>query len=165
MRNRIAGWIVVFLACLALQATAVSFIGIYGIVPDLVLVALFVLALRYGIMTALYTGFVVGLCQDLYSPALLGQNALAKTVTGYFAGMFNERVMNTDPLMKMAILVLSFLVHDIIFYTVEAVAAGSGAGSVLRQLLFATLPRAVYSVLFAAAYYLWQQGRPRPLQG
>jgi rod shape-determining protein MreD len=165
MRNRVVGWIAVFLAFLALQGTVVPFVGICAIVPDLVMVGLFVFALKYGVMPALYVGFGVGLCQDLYSPALLGQNALAKTVTGYATGMFNERVMNTDPLMKIAILVLAFALHDAVFYTVEAVSAGSGAGTVLRQLMGFTLPRAVYSAVLAAAYYLWQQGRSRPLQG
>ena len=153
MRRRIVIWLALFLACLALQATVAARVALWGVRPDLVFLALFVFALRSGPLPGIYVGFVLGLCQDLYAPAVLGQNALCKTVTGYFCGLFNERMMRTDPVVKLVILLLAFLLHDLMFWGVDVLKQGAPPVSLLVNLGIRTLPRAAYTMVFAALYY------------
>ncbi len=102
-----------------------------------------------------YVGFILGLGMDLYSPAMLGQNAFAKTVIGFFMGLFNEKVMRTDPVLKVVILVVSFLIHDIIFFGVELLKNGSSLISLFPDIFTETLPRTVYTVLLVLLVQIW----------
>jgi rod shape-determining protein MreD len=104
-------------------------------------------------MTGVWVGFFLGLAQDLYSPSLLGQNALSKTMAGFFAGIFNDKVMRVDPLIHLVFLFIMFLIHDLLFDIVQIVKKG-GDGIVLHELLTATIPRALYSLLFALLPYI-----------
>lgn len=152
-------WIAVLLAVLALQGTLIPLVGINGIQPDIVFIALFVFALRYGVMAATWVGFAVGLCQDLYSPAVIGQNALCKSVSGFFFGLFNERVMSTDPLTKMLILLIAFGIHDVLFSLTDMLKYGAPLSAELLELIIRTLPRAIYSIAVAALYFGWEHMR------
>ncbi len=162
MRRALAGWIVVFVAALAVQGVLGPRLAIADVQPDFVFLALYVLALKTGSLPAIYVGFLVGLCQDLYSPALLGQNALCKSILGWFCGLFNERMMSTDPLMKAVILVIAFLVHDLVFWSVDAAVTGAAPLSLFVELGLRALPRALYSLALAALLYIWQRTRRRP---
>ncbi|MBN1131365.1 MAG: rod shape-determining protein MreD [Chitinispirillaceae bacterium] len=154
MTRAIFRWSTLFLVCFVLQTTLVPALTVFGVRPDLLMIALFLLAVRTGQMTSVWAGFFLGLAQDLYAPSILGQNALSKAVAGFFAGFFNERVMRLDPLVQMVLLFLMFLVNDALFYLVQAVKSGGGGGIVVQGLLTVTGPRALYSMLFAILPYI-----------
>jgi rod shape-determining protein MreD len=154
-------WVFVFIMCFAAQATIVPAIRVFGREPDIIFVAVFVFALRFGVTPAIWLGFAVGLLQDLYSPSILGQNALAKTISGAFCGLFNERVMSTDPIMKLVILVLAFLMHDCVVIAADMVKEGLPLMSLLSGLVLTTLPRTLFSALFAGVYYGWEYAHRR----
>jgi rod shape-determining protein MreD len=126
-------WAGIFLLCIILQTTLVPAIGIFGAGPDLLMVALFFLARKTGPFGATWVGFFLGLAEDLYSPSILGQNALSRTVAGFFAGLFNERVMRVDFMFQLVLLLVTFFHHDALYYTVQMIkTGGSGAGGVLH---------------------------------
>ena len=156
-------WIGFFVAAMAMQTSLMPSIGIFGVQPDLLVLVLFALSMRYGVLAGIFVGFFLGLSQDLYSTAVLGQNALAKTLTGFFVGLFNERVMRTDPIIKVVILLLTFAVHDVLYIAVEIARAGAPIGATLLWLLTRTAPRAAYSVVLMLLFYLWQTYRKSPL--
>jgi rod shape-determining protein MreD len=163
MRRIVALWVVAFLVALAAQGTVVPLVSIGGNTPDLVFVVLFAFALKFGITASIWVGFAVGLCQDLYSPAILGQNALSKSVAGMFLGLFDERVMRTDPLTKMVLLLVAFLIHDAAFGLTDMLKLGTPLSRELLELGINTLPRALYTIVFGALYYGWDYLR-RPAQ-
>ncbi|MFP4417959.1 MAG: rod shape-determining protein MreD [Fibrobacterota bacterium] len=148
-------WFGLFVLFLVLQTTFVPVIGVGGIKPDLLVLGLFLLAIRTGVMPGLYVGFLLGLGQDIYSPSILGQNALSKTVMGFFVGLFNERFMRTDPVLKLIILFLAFILHDTVFTIVLVVKTEADMSILPTELITRTLPRALYSSFFAALIYLW----------
>ena len=154
-------WLLAFMVALILQTSFVPAISLGGIKPDLLIIVLFFFSLKYGVMPGIFVGFFLGLGQDLYSPSLLGQNALVKTVTGALIGLFNERVMRTDPLIKTVLLLVVFIVHDALFLVVQIVKLHDSAGSLFTGLFLHTLPRALYSVAVAALFYLWDM-IPKP---
>ncbi|MDR0305616.1 MAG: rod shape-determining protein MreD [Chitinispirillales bacterium] len=156
MTNKTFKWIGWFLLCIVLQSTVIPHISIFSIKPDLLLLALFLMSTKAGVMAGVYVGFFLGLGQDLFSPEILGQNALAKTVVGFFAGLFNERVMRMDPVTQAALLIVVFLMNDALIMAVQIVKTGGEAHIVLGELLMVTLPRAIYSLLLAMLPFVWE---------
>jgi rod shape-determining protein MreD len=154
MKTASLKWFGLFILCFVLQTTIVPFIGIAGIHPDFPLIALFFLGFRTGPMPSLWAGFFIGLSGDLYSTSILGQNTLSKTIAGFFAGIFNERVMRIDTVIQMVLLVLTFMVNDFVYVAVQMIKSGGGGGDIARHCIIATLPRALYSMLFALIPYL-----------
>jgi rod shape-determining protein MreD len=159
MKKDIIKWAGIFLLCFVLQTTVVPLIAVAGIIPDLLMTALFFLALRHGQMAAVGAGFFLGLGQDLFSaPSILGQNALSKTVAGFFAGFFNERMMRVDFVFQIVLLFVTFLVNDAIYYLVQAVK--TDGGGVVHNLTAFSVPRALYSMVFALLPYIKQHFFP-----
>jgi len=155
MINIILKWVGWFLLCLILQSTAVPYIAILSVKPDLPLLVLFYMSIRFGMMPGVFVGFFLGLGHDLFSSALLGQNALAMSVVGFICGIFNERVMRLDPVMRAVLILAAFLVNDIIISLVHIMKSGASAGTLLGELLVATLPRAAYTLVFALIPFIW----------
>ena len=154
MKTTVLKWVGIFFVCFALQTTIVPVIDIAGIKPDLLLVALFFLSLKYGQMTGVWVGFFLGLSQDLFSPAILGQNALSKAVAAFAAGFFNERVMRLDVIFQMVLMLVVFVINDALFYIVQLVKTGGSGARIFIELITATVPRALYSMLFALVPWL-----------
>jgi rod shape-determining protein MreD len=153
MRTDILKWAGIFLLCFVLQTTVVPLIGVAGTIPDLLMTTLFFLALRNGQMAAVGTGFFLGLAQDLFSaPSILGQNALSKTIAGFFAGFFNERMMRVDVVFQIVLLFVMFLVNDTVYFIVQAVK--TDGGGVMHNLVATSVPRALYSMVFALLPYI-----------
>jgi len=155
MGETILKWLGAFIICLILQTTLVPAIAIFGIQPDLIVMVLAFMCMQHGIMPGIYIGFFLGLSLDLYSPSLLGQNALSKTVIGFFLGLFNEKVMRTDPIMKIIILLIGFFIHDIIFFGAELLKNGNSLIPLIPELFTRTLPRAVYTIVVTFIVILW----------
>lgn len=89
MRHRLFVVLVVLVA-LVVQATVVNRLPLPGgVVPDLVLLAVIAVALVYGTLPGLVTGFCAGLAADLVPPAdhTIGQYAFVFCLVGYIAGM------------------------------------------------------------------------------
>ncbi|MBD3421240.1 MAG: rod shape-determining protein MreD [Chitinivibrionales bacterium] len=148
-------WLVLFMVCIVLQSTLTHTIAVFDIQPDFVIIALFLLSIRHGSIAGVYAGFFVGLGQDLYSPAILGLNALAKTLIGYFIGIFNEKVMSTDPVMKAVILLSSIFLHDTIFLAAHIIKTSASWGILLPEILTNSIPRGLYTIVFIVLYSLW----------
>ena len=156
MIKKTVKWILFIFVCFILQTTLVKAIPVYGIRPDLLIVALFVVATKTGVMQGVYLGFFMGLTQDLYSPSILGQNAFAYSVIGYIAGLFNDKVIKLDPVLKGVLLIILFLVNDALVMTVQVAKSDSGMGMIFPELFFSSLPRAFYSLLFAFIPFAWE---------
>jgi|WetSurMetagenome_2_1015567.scaffolds.fasta_scaffold35318_3 rod shape-determining protein MreD len=149
-------WPLLFIACFVLQTSFVPSIAILGAKPDLLMIILFFFSIRYGVMPGLFMGFLLGLTQDLYTPAILGQNALTKTLLGACIGLFNEKVMRTDPFVKTIILFVMFLLNDSIFLLILMLKNTHHISTLIPELIFKTIPRALYSVFIAALFYFWE---------
>ncbi len=156
MINKVIKWLLFIVVCFILQTTLIKAIAVSGVRPDLLVVALFMVATKTGVMQGVYLGFFMGLTQDLYSPAILGQTALSYSVIGYIAGLFNDKVIKLDPLLKAVLLIMLFLINDTLVMAVQSLKSGSGMGIMFPELLFFSLPRAFYSLLFASIPFVWE---------
>jgi rod shape-determining protein MreD len=130
--------------------------AVFNVKPDLLMIILFFFSIRYGVLPGIFMGFVLGLTQDLYTPAILGQNALTKTIMGACIGLFNEKVMRTDPFVKSILLFVMFLVNDALFMSVLVMKNNAHIATLAPELFMKTIPRALYSVVLAAFFYVWE---------
>ncbi len=134
---------------LILQQTVVQIISIGSIKPDLVMVMLVAVSMRYGSVVGLFSGLTIGLIQDVYAIEALGANAMAKCLVGYFTGLLDEKVIKVMPATKVLFLAVAFLFHDIIY----AVAAGFHGEEFWQALVMRTLPSGIYTLLVGALVF------------
>lgn len=149
-------WFGLFVLVFVLQTTLLPIISIFGVRPDLIMLTLCYFGFKTDVIPALFVGFIVGLGQDFYDPVILGHNALCKTVVGFFTGLFNEKVMRIDPIFQLTLVVISFVIHDIIYYTVQIFKADFTLPLMGMQLLTVTLPRILYTLVFALIPIFWE---------
>lgn len=142
-------WFALIIGIYLLQSTIITQIGIAGVRPDLLLLILFFCAIKTDVIPAVFTGFFIGLTQDFYSPIILGQNALAKTIAGFFAGLFNEKVMRLDPVFQLLLIILMFILHDTVYFLVQMAKTEIAIKTLGIDLLVRTLPRTLYTLFFA----------------
>ncbi|MCX7726747.1 MAG: rod shape-determining protein MreD [Chitinispirillaceae bacterium] len=154
MNKSFIRWFGIVILAFVLQSTIVKVISFYGVKPDLILLALFFLALKTEVIPAVFAGFFMGLALDFYSPTVLGQDALAMSITGFFMGFFNEKIMRLDPIFMFGLLIVSFFIHDILFFLVLVAGKNLNFTNFLVKLLTFTLPRALYTLFLVVIVHL-----------
>ncbi len=117
-------------------------LAIRGIAPDFSVIALVLLALAAGPVSATVGGFVLGLVQDLSNPSLLGLNALCKALLGSGLGRLRGHLAYGLPVVEGLVVLLAVLAHDILFLLVQSRLSDD---AFLMPLITQSLPVAVYS--------------------
>ena len=128
-----------------LQTTWVDSIKIWSIKPDLLIATLSFIALRSGPVVGAYMGLGVGILQDIYLPADLGVNALAKSLIGAALGYSHARMVADSVQVQAALVFGAVICHDLIYYV--------GAGADLPFEASVILGRAVYTGLVSAVFF------------
>lgn len=90
-------------ALLLLQSTALSYLVVFGVKPDLLWVTFAILAAINGSMTSQVVGFVLGIAVDLVTGGPLGFHAFLFTLAGYLFGLGSGKVF-MDPIIVPAVL-------------------------------------------------------------
>jgi rod shape-determining protein MreD len=112
--------LLLLLSLLLIETVILANITYLPAVPDMLLIAVMYLALKNGTLVGETTGFISGLLLDFVSGAPLGLNCLARTVLGYFCGLFN-RTLNSagifiPALLGFCITILKITVLNIISF-------------------------------------------------
>jgi len=134
---------------LILQQTLIQLISIGSIKPDLVMVVLVAVSMRYGSLVGLFSGLAIGLIQDVYAIDALGANAMAKCLVGYGAGLLDEKVIKVMPATKVLFLGVAFLLHDLVY----SLAAGFHGAAFGNALLTRTVPSGIYTLLLGSLVF------------
>jgi rod shape-determining protein MreD len=134
---------------LILQQTLVQIISIGSIKPDLVMVMLVAVSMRYGSVVGLFSGLAIGLIQDVYAIEALGANAMAKCLVGYCTGLLDEKVIKVMPATKVLFLAVAFVVHD----TIYSLAAGFHGMEFWQAIVTRTVPSGIYTLLVGSLVF------------
>ena len=113
----------VALILLLVHFLIVPYLALAHIVPDVILVFLTYLAIREGRLTATVAGFILGFLLDLSGgeASVLGLSALAKSVSGFVAGLFYSevRMFQTLGSYRFAVVVaIASFAHNIIYFLI-----------------------------------------------
>ena len=137
--------ILLLVLAFVLQTTWVDSLKVWSIKPDLLLITLSFIALRSGPIVGAYMGLGVGIFQDIYLPADLGVNALAKSLIGAGLGYSHARMVADSVQVQAALVLGAVICHDLIYYV--------GAGADLPFEVSSILGRAVYTGLVSAVFF------------
>lgn len=85
-------FILFFLLLFVLQFSFLPLIAVYGVVPDLLVLATVSYAFLRGSAWGAMVGFALGLLQDLSTGSFFGLHAFSLTLIGLFFGRFSDRV-------------------------------------------------------------------------
>lgn len=151
MRILLKGAIIV--VALLIQLTLINSITILGLKPDLIMVVVVVFSLLRGAKEGTVSGFASGLLQDIFSTGLLGMNALAKTVIGFFCGIIKEKIFREHILFIIPVItfIASFIQSILMFLLLRAFGIEYGLAWSLKQV---ALPEALYSSLLSPFIFL-----------
>src|SRR5512143_911372 len=101
-----------------IQQTFIPYIEILHFTPDIVLIGLFVIAVRQGQVPATAIGFAAGLATDLFVGEVIGISALANTIAAFIAGYYFDeekvKVIVRTPKF-ITITVICTFVHNLIY--------------------------------------------------
>ena len=79
------------LGVVVLQWLVFQRLGLWGVVPDVVLLFVALVAIKRGRLAGAVAGFSAGLLMDiLTNPQMFGLNALVKTLIGFVVGLFRS---------------------------------------------------------------------------
>jgi rod shape-determining protein MreD len=141
---RIIYLIIVSFVFLLLQVLALDKLSIGEISPDFALLLCCFLALYGGAVQGSILGFIIGLIQDLFNPALLGLNALTKSLMGFAFGHIGQKAIPESAIFFAAIFFLAALAHDFVYLLLFT---GLHLGRFFVILFTVALPSAVYTAV------------------
>lgn len=137
---------------LLIQSTFLKLVAIGGYQPDVIIMALFYVALLKGSYGATIAGFSIGLVQDLFAPQTLGLNALCKSIISFGLGFCQRGVFVEGLIPRSLILFAAVLVHDLLYFLI---ALWPQVGKSLGTTAALGLPTAVYTAIVAyVVFYL-----------
>jgi rod shape-determining protein MreD len=141
---RIVYLVIVSFIFLLLQVLALDKLSIGEISPDFVLLLCSFLALYRGPVQGSVLGFIIGFIQDLFNPALLGLNALTKSLLGFAFGHIGQKAIPESAIFFAAIFFIAALAHDfvyLLFFT------GLHLGRFFVMFFTIALPSAIYTAV------------------
>jgi len=104
------------LGFILLQSTALNFIAINGIKPDLVLVLVILNGFLRGTREGAFLGFVSGVMQDLVSGGYFGMYALINMTAGYLGGLGEGRLYRDNRFIAAGLAWICTLGAQLVFY-------------------------------------------------
>lgn len=148
--------VVVALALIIIQTAVVPFISIATIIPDVLMIWIVFVAIRFGQIPATIAGFSTGLLIDLIGGQFIGLFALSKTIAGFLAGYFyNENKIEQMLGSYQFLIVVGFssFVHNVIYFVIAAQGGEMEISTaIFRFGLFSTFYTAV-AALFPLFFY------------
>ncbi len=113
---QLAKHILLLTLAFVLQTTWAHSLAIAQVKPDLLVLALFYIALGSDPLKATLLAFCFGFIQDTYAPANLGLNALVKSAVTFAINWSRSEIMVDNISVQVAFAGGAVLVHDLIFY-------------------------------------------------
>ncbi|MGE5557116.1 MAG: rod shape-determining protein MreD [Bacillota bacterium] len=141
-----------FLAVFVLIILQATLFAIFGLKPDLVLVAVVAMALLKGSDHGAGWGFSLGLLEDLFNDGrFMGVNTLSKMLTGLLAGYLEKNVFKDSPLVPLVCTFGFTIVNEFVSYFL--LNAFRYHLAFFDALFFSILPLAFYNAIFSPIIY------------
>jgi rod shape-determining protein MreD len=139
--------LVTALLAILLQVTLARYTVGGRLVFDIVLVGVVFAALQWGPVAGILAGTISGLLQDVLAGEVVGVGGLAKTLTGFAAGVVGTQFVLARPQARMLIVAVATVVHRLVIVTVHALIEQHWPGLPWRPLLVETLINAATALV------------------
>lgn len=149
-------YVVVVLGFVPVQTTVLDSVSVFGVRPDLCLVAAAFIGFIRGPLEGLCMGLALGFVQDFFSAGQIGQNLLMKGGAGLAAGFAGRVVANPTTLtMCLVVLGLSLLSGGVFLLSDRGGVTVADTVHVLGRVV---IPQAAYDAsLGAGVYWMWNR--------
>ena len=146
---KVLGYAALILILVPLQVVLVDRISLFGIRPDLALVAVCLIGLYRGETEALLAGLAIGFAQDLFSGGVHWGNLCLKPILGLIAGLASRNLVNLTWVFAFGLILSLSVLSGTVMYLLKAF-TGPGASFFLaaRGII---LPQACYDALVGLA--------------
>lgn len=114
-------YIFISLIIILLQSTVVLYFSISNIVPDLLLIWIIFIAIKWGQIPGTIYGFGIGLIFDLVSGGFIGLSSLSKAISGFITGYFyneNRIEIVLGSYRFLMIVLLISIIHNLIYFLI-----------------------------------------------
>ncbi|MDI6710550.1 MAG: rod shape-determining protein MreD [Thermoanaerobacterales bacterium] len=136
---------------LLLQSTALEFVRVAGMKPDLVMVLVVFHAILRGPREGAFLGLLGGLAEDVLSGFYLGMNGLSRAVAGYLVGLLSTRVYRESTVLVAGLTMLvSWGAEGLNYLLLLALGVSIPPEAALLNLIF---PIGVYNGAVALLFY------------
>lgn len=147
-----------FLLSFVLQVSLAKWLQIFGVGPNIVVIFVVSVAIKWGPAAGCMWGFFAGFTQDVYAPVeWLGAYTIAMTVLGFAVGQLEERFLTLNLPAKIGVLGLGFFICDMIYYGIT----GLAKDVVTNMFLTKTLPECVYTMMIGAIVFYLDPGKKK----
>ena len=135
---------------------------LFGVRPDMAMIALIFLAGGTGTVSLILYGFLVGFIQDVYTPEYLGYNAFTMSIMGFLLGAIRERLTVENYLVKVFATLFACSIHDLVYLVLYTKFELSLLVSLfIRE----SLPGVVYTAVLAVLIMkIWEWAKKGGLQ-
>ncbi|MDR2035593.1 MAG: rod shape-determining protein MreD [Coriobacteriales bacterium] len=140
------------LVAITLQLVVAPVITIFGVVPNFVLVAAIIIAMRNGSIHSTIAGFLLGLVFDLCSSGPMGAMTLVLTVLCFAVGSFSKEVFSGGIIVDLIVLVASIALGELLVSVIYAVVGVNPA--FLLSLVQRVLPGILYDAIIGCIFLL-----------
>jgi rod shape-determining protein MreD len=136
---------VVTIAAVLLQIIIAPHIAIGGVVPNIVLVAVVLVAMRSEVISATIVGFVLGLVFDLATSGPVGGMSLVMALLSYGVSSFRKDIFQDNWVMQVIVLLLAAFAGELLHNVLYSIIGYDT--DFLSSLLRRALPGALYDSL------------------
>jgi rod shape-determining protein MreD len=149
--KKILIYFLLFVLLVPVQALLLSYFSVFGTVPDLAFVAIYLIGIRFGEMEGVLMGMSLGFLLDFFSIGFLGINFLLRSAMGLASGVLGRAFLDMSLPMTFGIVFLGCLFQDLAAYLLlNLVSELEGFSSLFARSL---LPRAFYTAVVAAVVF------------
>lgn len=147
--------LILFVISFALQVTVADWMQIFGKGPDIVVIFIVAIAIKFGPAAGCLWGFVAGFSQDVYAPVeWLGAHTISMTVLGFAVGQLEERFLTLNMPAKIGVLGFGFFLCDMVYFGVT----GLSKEIITNLFLTKSVPECIYTMFIGAIVFYLDPG-------
>lgn len=111
MNRKFLFWFLTIPVCFVFQIVFSTALSVYGVFPNLLLLAVIFFAVHYGALSGAIIGFVWGLFADSSSICIFGSQTFMFTLIGYFSGKLRRKIDEEQLVAQMGLVLLMSIVY------------------------------------------------------
>jgi rod shape-determining protein MreD len=152
-------YLLVFLLIVPAQSTLMPRLSVFGAVPDLGLIAVYLIGFRYGELDGVLMGMSIGFVLDFFSVGVLGVNFLLRPAVGLGSGLLGRAFMDMTLPVNFGIVFLISLIQELVAYLLLNLV--SELQGIFYLFGHSLLPRALYTAGVATLcfYFLGRRSK------
>ena len=136
-----------------LQSTILTYVSIFGVLPNTSLIIIVVIALLKGKKAGGIVGLLIGLLQDIIFSSVIGVNGFIYFFVGYFVGMAENKLSKDNMLIPFIMTAGATVGYHLLYYLFMFFLGHDIAFSVFFKKV--VLFEMTYNSLLSILFYKW----------